>query len=104
MSYYDYQPFYDLMFKRVPKPISLRCRKDGKFFLAVGACKGDMVSLNAIAGEICMYCDGKRNVGEICEIMQKKYSDVEKYKLLSYICTCIMDLDNCGLIMIQDVN
>ena len=101
---YNYQPFYDIVFNRIPKPTTIKYRKDGNFYLAVGLCKGDILSLNSIAGEILSYCDGIRTIGDIKDILREKYPEVETYRLYLELCTCRSDLDNVGAVTIQSMS
>lgn len=100
MKIYDYQPVYDLLFKRIPTPIWLKIRKDGEYYLATSAARGEIISLNNLAGEICESCDGKKNIGDIYTGLVEKYPETEKLQIANDLCKCISDLESFGMVSV----
>lgn len=97
MKIYNHQPVYDMLFTRVPRPMYFKMRKDGEFFLATSAVKGEVISLNSLAGEICSLCDGEKSIADIYDKLIHNYPEVDKQQIAYDLCTCISDLDAYGL-------
>ena len=93
-----HKSLYDVIFQRIPYTTSVKFRKDGDFFLGVGASKGDILSLNALAGKIYLFCDGDKTVGCIYNELKNQYNETDENDIAYDLCRCISDLDRKGMI------
>lgn len=89
---------YNVLFKRQPYVTSLRIRKDGGFYLGTSVVSGEIISLNSLAGEICVSCDGTKKVGEIYEKLVATYPDTCKHTIAYDLCKCLSDLERLGMV------
>lgn len=100
MKIYDYQPVYDILFNRVPTPTYLKIRKDGDYYLATSAARGEIISLNKLAGEICLACNGKNKLEDIYNELLRNYPDTDKLQIAYDLCRCIADLESFGMVSV----
>ena len=93
------QCVYDILFARTLRisPTS-KIQKDGNFYLGTNATLGKIMSLNNLAGEICLSCDGSSNIGSIFGKFKDLYPAVSDDLLKFDICRCISDLERLGMI------
>ena len=85
----------NLLSKKIPKPVSVKQRKEGEFLLVDSGFRYalGLVILNRTAAKIFGLCDGKRNVGEIIELMLKDFSSIDKTVITSDALKVIQDLE-----------
>ncbi len=57
--------------------------------------------INRTAAEIYELCDGKRNITEIAEIQQQKYSKVSPEKITSDIIKTLRNMENMRLLRLK---
>ncbi|MCL6589372.1 MAG: PqqD family protein [Firmicutes bacterium] len=92
---------FDIIGKRVPTKLSGKIRKDGKHYLAisfVGA--STLVSLNKVAGEVYLRCDGKKTISDIVKELSELYPNVQLNILNKDVARCVRDLEVMRLITV----
>ena len=92
---------YKVIFMRTPRFTGIKIRKDGDFYLCVSPSRAGIISLNALAGEICLACDGKSTIKDIHNGLTKTYRGVNKEEIAHDLCMCISNLERNGLISVH---
>jgi len=95
---------YEELFKRKPRIIGYKIRRDGEFYIGASSYDGTLFSLNTLAGQICMYCDGNRTVEEIYKELIVKYTDTDRDMIAFDLCKCLSDLEAVGMITVTNSN
>jgi len=89
---------YRVIFTRKPYFIGSGIRKEGDFYLCKSIIKSEIISLNSLAGEICLLCDENRTIGDIHKGLIKIYEDVDSDKIAFDLCIYVSKLERIGVL------
>lgn len=91
---------YKYLAERVPRKIGDKIRKDGEHYLSMSTIMGTFISLNNMAGEIYLKCDGKKTIGNLVEEVCQQYRNMDDEKIKEDVCRCIADLESVNMISV----
>lgn len=92
----------NVLFKRKARNNSFRLRKDGNFYLGTSPSRGQIISLNALDGEICISCDSSKTIGEIYIELTAKHPEIDKDIIAYDLCKYVSDLERMGMLSFRN--
>ena len=91
---------YQNLEQRKPRKIGERVRRDGEHYLSISPLMGTIISLNDMAGEIYLMCDGKRTIGDMAREFCTQYATVDPERIKEDICRCVADLESVNMVSV----
>jgi hypothetical protein len=95
---------YQNLEQRRPRKIGERVRRDGKHYLSISPIMGTIISLNNMAGEIYLMCDGKRTIGEMAREFCEQYTTVDPERIKEDVCRCVADLESVHMVSVVQIS
>lgn len=85
---------YDEISTRIPTRLPLKCRKDGAFYLVLGATNTEVVSINNTSYEILKRCDGRSTLQQIHADLLSLYNGVDSERLLKDLIHTVVNFEH----------